>query len=180
MKKSLSLVIPAFLISSVSFFTIACQNPLIGSSNRGTILLNPVVRDAKYYQEKIKQNQEYIVDCNKMLEEIKESENIYDDDFIVQSSIDEVSTQKYAYQSEINEYQYQILLLAKSVRYSSTKQFLLVVAEKIDNLNQELKLKEKYPEYYRESELEIIKDAIEAAKKLVMFIKLEEEQNVTI
>ncbi|MGL5268582.1 MAG: hypothetical protein ACRC8P_02305 [Spiroplasma sp.] len=56
-------------------------------------------------------------------------------------------------------------------------QGIIIFTEKSFNLKQELRLKEKYPDYYPEQELQVIKNNIKEAKKILkMFEDLKEEE----
>lgn len=180
MKKFLSLLVQGFLVTSVSFSTIACTNHLSGGSSEESKPPDPIISNIKYYQEKIKVNQTYIADCNEMLAEIKDNKDGYENERDYQSALDEVTAESFQLKSEINEWQYQILLLEKVDKTFSPKQILqgiVIFTNKLANLQKELQLKEKYPEYYSKLELKVIEDKIIEAKALLaMFNSLKEEK----
>jgi len=88
--------------------------------------------------------------------------------------IDLVSIDLYTNQDQINEYQYQILLLNKKDDKFTSKQVcqgIDIFKEKIKNLQELLKIKEKYPDDYPESTLKDIKTKIEEATEIKEFFE---------
>lgn len=186
MKKILSLLIQVALISNLSFSVIACYNPFTKNGDLETPNpTNPIIKDIPYYQKLIKETERYINDCKQELEDIKNEQkndkegNISDEEY--QLEFDQVSVELYLYQSDINEYQYQILLLEKKDQKFTVKQILQGLAtatEKIINLEQALKLKEKYQADYPEKEIKKLKDDIKKTIEIKeMFLKLKEEED---
>lgn len=180
MKKLLTLIAQAMLVSGLVTSVTACHNPLAGGDGGNVKPPEPPIKDISYYQSLIKEQEQYIVDCDQMLQEIKDNKDGYDDEADYQSALDEVSAEQFSYKSLINEYQYQILLLEKEHDKFTPDQVLqgiIIFTEKSFNLAQELKLKEKYPDYYSLQELQIIKNNIKAGKEILkIFEDLRKEQ----
>lgn len=180
MKKLFSLIVQTTLVSGLTLMTIACHNPLINSGSGGEIKPpTPPIKDVDYFQNLIKETAGYIKECFTMLAEIQASKKDYQNEQDYQSALDEVTAEQYSYQSLVNEYQYQILLLAKQNNKFTPEQIIqgiTIFTAKIGNLEQELKLKVKYPDYYSKQELQVIKATIvDSRTTLKMFEKLKEE-----
>lgn len=190
MKKFLALLIQLVLISSFSFPVVACFNPLTGGDIGKPIQPDPIIKDVEYYQELIKKNEKYLADCKQWIEDIKEDwkndedGNMSDEKY--QLELDQATVELFLYQAEINEYQYQILLLEKQEEkftFAQILQGLAIMTKKISNLEQELELQEKYPKDYPEKTIKKTKDALKEAveiKEFFLKLKEEEENNVAI
>lgn len=180
MRKLLAMIAIISLVTSVSLLTIACHNSLVRGDGGNVKPPKPPIKDISYYQTLIQEQEQYLADCDQMLEEIKDNKDGYDDEKDYQSALDEVTAEQYAYKALINQYQYQILLLKKDRNGFTPDQVLqgiTIFTSKVFNLEQELKLKAKYPDYYPESELEPIKTNIKIAKELLkMFENLRKEE----
>lgn len=189
MRKLLSLFAQTILISSFGFSIIACYNPLAnnGGNNDNDQEITPPpppTKDIKYYETLINEKQKAVNIYNQSIKEIQEewdkneNENIPDEAF--QAMIDRISIDLYTNQEQINEYQYQILLLnKKDNKFTSNQvsQGINIFKEKIKNLKELLKIKEKYSDDYPKSTLEDIKTSInEAKEKQEFFEKLKEEE----
>jgi len=185
MKKIISLIVQAILISNLALTAIACRNFLVGGSGGSVETPELPTKDIAYYQDLIVQNNNDIADCDEMLKEIKDNRDGYDNQKDYQSALDEVTAEKFQLKAEINEYQYQILLLEKQQDKFTLDQIIQAITiftERSTNLEQELKLKEKYTFYYPEAELQVIRNEITAARNMLkIFEDLEEdEENVII
>ncbi len=189
MKKLLSLFAQTILISSSGFSVIACYNPLTDNDgnndhNPEARPLPPPTKDINYYETLINEKQKTIDTYKQAIKEIQEewdkneNEDINDEAF--QAMIDLVSIDLYTNQDQINEYQYQILLLnKKDDKFTSNQvdQGINIFKEKIKNLQELLKIKEKYPDDYPESTLKDIKTNINKAKEIKeSFEKLKNEE----
>lgn len=179
MRKLLKLLVPFILLTSFTLTVTGCYNPLVRNSNDDSGHWKPPaskVKDIKYYQELIEKTKIDVANCQEWIKEIKEN---WENDQHYQMMIDQISAGLYTYQSEINEYQYQILLLEKGEDEFSSEQILQgieILTEKITNLEQALKIEEKYPNDYPESELIKNRNSLKEAKEIKkMFLKLKEE-----
>ncbi|MBE4704422.1 hypothetical protein [Spiroplasma platyhelix] len=178
MKKILSLAAQALVVSSAGLTTVACSNSLNSAEDGKSKPPDPIVQNIKYYQVLIKETENYILDCDEMLVEIKDNRDGYDDEVDYQSALDEVKAQRFAYQAEICDYQYQILLLEFNEKFTAEQvlEGIVIFSTRVSSLEQELKLKEKYPDYYTEKELEIIRNDIQVAKLILeIFLALKED-----
>ncbi|MDQ7983021.1 MAG: hypothetical protein REH79_02220 [Spiroplasma sp.] len=186
MKKLLSLFMQTIFISSFSFSISACYNPFSNTGNTGNGGDNgetkpPITKDIEYYQKLIDQTQIDVNNCREWLDQIEEdwaNDKITEDDYNL--LFDEVSAGLYTYQSEINEYQYQILLLEKKDDKFTLEQIikgLTIITEKITNLKQALILEIKHPNDYPETEIEKLKNALKEALEIEqILLKLKEEE----
>ncbi|MGL5268590.1 MAG: hypothetical protein ACRC8P_02345 [Spiroplasma sp.] len=184
MKKLLNLFIQAILISSFSFSVSSCFNPLTrNSSDNGKREPPIVIKNIKYYQDLIKETKIHAANCKEWIAQVKEDwkndkdGNTSDEDY--QQLLDQISVGLYTYQSEINEYQYQILLLEKKgekFTFAQILQGIEILTEKITNLEKTLMLQEKYPNDYPESELKKNKNTLKEAQEIrKILLKLKEE-----
>lgn len=179
MRKLLNLLVP-LLLTSFTLTVTGCYNPLArNNDNDNSDCWKPPaskVKDIKYYQELIEKTKIDIANCHQLIKEIEDN---WKNDQNYQMMIDQISAGLYIYQSEINEYQYQILLLEKRNNEFSSEQILQgieILTEKITNLEQALKIEEKYPNDYPESELIKNRNSIKQAEEIKkMFLKLKEE-----
>lgn len=182
MKKILNLFAQTILISGFGLSVIACYNPLAdnhGDNNNPEIIPSPPpTKDIKYYETLINEKQKAVATYQQSIKEIQEewdkneNEDISDEAF--QIMIDLVSIDLYTNEDQINEYQYQILLLNKKDDEFTSKQVcqgIDIFKEKIKNLQELLKIKEKYPDDYPESTLKDIKTKIEEAREIKEFFE---------
>lgn len=185
MKKVINLIAQAMLISNLTLMTIACRNVLVGGSGGSVETPELPTKDIAYYQGLITQDNNDITDCDEMLTEIKDNRDGYLDQADYQSALDEVTAEQFRLKAEVNEYQYQILLLEKQQDKFTLDQIiqgLTFLSYKKSNLEQELKLKEKYSSYYAAEELQAIKNEIAVTITLLeVFENLRKElENVII
>lgn len=177
MKKLLSLITQTILISGFEFSISACHNPFIDhrdDNNNPEITPVPIpTKDIKYYETLIKEKEKEVATSKQAIKEIQdqwdknEDENISDEAF--KALIALISIDLYTNQEQINEYQYQILLLNKiDDKFTSSQidQGINIFTEKIKNLQELLKIKTKYPEDYSEATLKKIKTKIKEATKI--------------
>lgn len=180
MKRILALVGQIALVGVLILSTFGCCNFLADDKNSATDSQDVIVRDIAYYQTLIKVTEAYINDCQDILNEIQANQDCYHDEKEFQSALDEVIAQRYVYQSEVNQYQYHILLLESNDGQFSFEQILQginIFTSKITNLEQQLWLKEKYSDYYSKEELQVIRYDIKRANEiLAIFLKLKENQ----
>lgn len=194
MKKLLSLFAQTMLISGFGLSVIACHNPLADNGDNNdnnnddndpeTTPSPPPIKNIKYYETLINEKQKAVDTYKQAIKEIQEqwdkndNEKIPDESF--QAMIDRVSIDLYTNQIQINEYQYQILLLnKKDGKFTSDQvsQGIDIFTEKIENLEELLKIEEKYPDDYPEATLKDIKTSIKEAKEIKeIFEKLKEEE----
>lgn len=172
MKKFVNLVAQAFLISSLGLTAVACTNPLASDGDGKPKPPDPIVRDKKYYEELIAAAESDILDCDEMLVEIKDNRDGYDSEEDYQSALDEVTAEQFHLRAQINEYQLSILFLEApdlKFRPDQVLRGIATATASIANLSSELKLKEKYPDYYTEKELAEIRENIQLVDALLQF-----------
>lgn len=172
MKKFLNLVGQAFLISSLGLTAVACTNPLANGDGSKPKPPDPIVKDKEYYEKLIAAAESDISDCDEMLAEIKVNRDGYDDEADYQSALDEVTAEQFHLSAQITEYQLAILFLEVPDLNFTPEQVLQGMVQAgvfITNLDSELKLKEKYPDYYTKEELAEIRDNIEFATALFQY-----------
>lgn len=172
MKKFLNLIGQAFLISSLGLSVAACTNPLATGDDGKPKPPDPINKDIKYYQDLIVAAESDIADCEEMLAEIKANRDGYETEEEYQSALDEVTAEQFHLSAQIDEYQLSIIFLEAPDLNFAPEQVLrgiIFASEAIANLGNELKLKEKYPDYYTKEELAEISDNVEFATKLLQF-----------
>lgn len=142
-------------ILSMASFTPACTFNGGGSSDPTPTPPIPTPHNIKYWQSLKKQNISFSDNCDNMLQEIKNNKDQYDNQEQYQCALDEVTAEKYLYQAVINNCDYQILLLEKVTNFTPEQKVLAIksLQTEIINLNQELSLKQKYPNDYSKTEL---------------------------
>lgn len=172
MKKFLNLVGQAFLISSLGLTAVACTNPLANGDGSKPKPPDPIVKDKEYYEKLIAAAESDIADCDEMLAEIKDNRDGYDSEEEYQSALDEVTAEQFHLSAQVNEYQLSILFLeVPDLKFTPEQvlQGIVIAGLLITNLDGELKLKEKYPDYYTKEELAAISDNIDFATTLLQF-----------
>lgn len=179
MKKSLKIFSLAALLGATALSTVGCWNPFAGDGKEENNPQPPIIKDINYYQVLIAETENYLSECDAWLAEIAANKDDYDSEKDYQSAFDEVQAEKFLFQAQINEYQACILFLeAEDLEFTPGQilQGITIFTAAISNLENELKLKAKYPDYYTELELQEIKDGISLAEKfLEFFLRLKED-----
>jgi len=170
----MSLITTAILTTSIT--TTACTFNDSGSDGIQPSPKPPTPQphNLKYWQNLKCQNQTNSQTCNEMLQEIKNQQAHYDHQDQYQCALDEVTAEQYFYQSIINNCDYQILLCQKVGNFTPIQTALAIktLTTAINNLKQELTLKVKYPNDYRQAALaDISKQITDTQTILNNFLK---------
>lgn len=177
MKKTLSLLAQAFLLTSSGLTVVGCTNPLAGGSGENPRPPDPGEKDPSVYQKQILELLEEIIDCEKLLLEIETSDE-YEDEKERQTDLDQTRAEAFDLKAQVAEAYYQILLLKVKNDFDEEQvlEGIVILRNKISNLEQSLVLKEKYPDDFDETEIAAIKNTISQAKlELEKLLKIREK-----
>ncbi|WP_342262487.1 MULTISPECIES: hypothetical protein [unclassified Spiroplasma] len=140
------------LLSLLSIFLLSCGStmPLISCGNIAnnkphlppSKTKRPIIKDIFYY-EKLKQEiTAEIKEYDEVIKEIKNSKNDYESEKDYQIELNQTQAEQFIKISEINDYEYQILLCQKENEFTDEQkqQGIKLLEKQINNLNSALNL----------------------------------------
>lgn len=189
MRKIIKILSQLSLISIGSLATAACNGRLLGGGElHPGKPVEPEVKDRDYYLNLIAENEANIEDCKEWLNDIEKERNEANGGENSEEEYElakkEINAEIYFYQAEINEAQYQILLIKNNgeITTADKAEAIIYLTEKLENLKQELELKtkiiEKYPEEYSDTEIaEICVNIRESNENLTKILEIEDKKD---